>query len=219
MLERQGLHLALILVLVAAVWLLGGRAASIGEFAGLNTSFWLWASLVTAVLHQAFVALAWRAELHHRAISARFGRAAFILYASVFADLAFWRVAALVGLAYANLGVWSLPPALVVALTLVLGVPWAYLIYSITRHFGWRRALGSDHFDQVRPGLVREGLWGLVENPIYTLGPLFLYLPGLWLGAPVALLAAALQHAAIWAHWYCTEAPDMERIYGERADV
>ena len=66
---------------------------------------------------------------------------------------------------------------------------------------------------------MQEGLWGLIENPIYTLGPLVLYLPGLWLGSPLALLAAAFQHAALWAHWYCTEVPDMERIYGGRADV
>jgi protein-S-isoprenylcysteine O-methyltransferase Ste14 len=214
MFERQGLHLGLALALGALVWVIGGRAAEAGTFNGLPTSVWLWASLGTAALHQIYVMLAWRAELHYRALSQRFGRAAFVLYACGFVDFAFWRGVALVALALANRGAWTLPPALVGAVTLVLVIPWGYLVWSIARTFGWRRALGSDHFPGDKRGLVREGLWGMVDNPMYALGPLVLYLPGLWLGAPLALLSAAFQHAYMWVHWYCTERPDMERIYG-----
>ncbi|MHB1318680.1 MAG: hypothetical protein ACYCYF_08700, partial [Anaerolineae bacterium] len=132
MFERQGLHLAAVVVLAAAVWILGGRAGDGGVLAELPASFWLWASVVTAVMHQGYVMLAWRAELHHRAISARFGRNAFVLYATVFADLAFWRVLALILLAFANRGVWSPAPGLVAGIAVVLGAPWLYLIYAIT---------------------------------------------------------------------------------------
>lgn len=215
MFERQGLHLALVALLVLAVAVLAGRVDQGGALFGLPATLWLWFSVGAAIVHQGYVTLAWRAELHHRTITQRFRRNAFILYACGFADLAFWRMLALVLLALANRGVWSLPMGLRLAVSLVLLVPWAWLIVDITRHFGWRRALGSDHFSPVRPALVREGLWGRIENPIYTLGPLVLYLPGLLLNAPLALLSAAFQHAALWVHWYCTELPDMARIYGD----
>lgn len=216
MFERQGLHLAMVALLVLAVALLGGRVSQRGDLFGLPATLWLWFSVGAAIIHQVYVMLAWRAELHHRALSTRFGRNTFVLYACGFADLALWRVAALILLAVANRDAWSLTLALRLSVSLVLLVPWAWLIVDILRHFGWRRALGVDHFHPIRrPALVREGLWGLVENPIYTLGPLVLYLPGLLFNAPLALLSAAFQHAALWAHWYCTELPDMQRIYGD----
>jgi len=33
-------------------------------------------------------------------------------------------------------------------------------------------------------------------------------------GTLAALAAALFQHACIWVHYYCTEKPDMELIYG-----
>ncbi len=215
MFERQGLHLTLIALLVVAVALAAGRSDG-GEFLGLPERLWLWFSIGSAIAHQGYVTLAWRAELHHRALSERFGPRAYILYLCGFADLAGWRIATLVLLALANRGAWALAPGLRVAAAALFAGLLAWLASDITRHLGWRRALGSDHFPGPTRALVREGMWGRIENPIYTLGPLILYLPGLLLNAPLALLSAAFQHAALWVHWYCTERPDMSRLYGGR---
>jgi protein-S-isoprenylcysteine O-methyltransferase Ste14 len=78
--------------------------------------------------------------------------------------------------------------------------------------------MGLDHFDPAlhRAPLVREGIFRYLRNPMYTVGFLILYVPGLLLRSQAALLAAAFQHAYIWVHYYCTELPDMRRIYGDR---
>ena len=47
---------------------------------------------------------------------------------------------------------------------------------------------------------IRGRRWSLLANRI---GYLF-----------VALAVALFQHAYIWVHYYCTEKPDMRRIYG-----
>ena len=44
---------------------------------------------------------------------------------------------------------------------------------------------------------------------------------GLWsiallTGSLAALSLALFQHVTIWAHYYCTEEPDMALIYGKR---
>ena len=40
--------------------------------------------------------------------------------------------------------------------------------------------------------------------------------PGLYASSQAALLAAAFNHAYIWVHYFCTELPDMKRIYGDQ---
>lgn len=55
-----------------------------------------------------------------------------------------------------------------------------------------------DHTDNGMYGVAFLGLWG------------FALLFGSW----NALVVAAFQHACIWVHMYCTEAPDMRRMHG-----
>lgn len=40
---------------------------------------------------------------------------------------------------------------------------------------------------------------------------------GIVLASPAAILVAAFQHVYIWVHYFCTELPDMRRIYGRAA--
>jgi protein-S-isoprenylcysteine O-methyltransferase Ste14 len=214
--ERQGIHLAALGLLLVAVALVRGEATAAGAWGGLSSDAWLWIGVAVAASHQVYIALVWRAELHHRVFSRLAGwRVAFLVFASDFVLLALARVVVLLILAAANRGVWDLPRGLVVALSLLAGVPFVALLVDITRHLTWPRAIGRDHFDPtLERHLVREGLFGLIENPIYSIGPLPLYLPGLWMGSPAALLLAAFQHAYLWVHWVATEQPDLERIYG-----
>ena len=50
---------------------------------------------------------------------------------------------------------------------------------------------------------------------MYTFGLLVVWLPGLLAASKTALLSAAFSHVYIWVHYYCTERPDMRRIYGK----
>ncbi len=44
---------------------------------------------------------------------------------------------------------------------------------------------------------------------------MILYLPGLLLLSKAALAVALFNDIYIWVHYYCTERPDMETIYGK----
>ncbi|MEJ2084685.1 MAG: hypothetical protein P8Y44_03280 [Acidobacteriota bacterium] len=99
MFERQILHLVLLGVLVTGVgWLSRLPAMSSGSYLGVSTSVWLWWSITVPVVHQAWVWLCWRLELHHRWLSRYLGSWAFGLYGLGFVLAAFFRGYTLIGL-------------------------------------------------------------------------------------------------------------------------
>ena len=220
MFERQPLHVALLTLLLALVAWLRTEAMALGTFWGLGADTWLWLSIGAAIAHQVYVWFVWRVELHHGLVSRLVGRQiGFYLFAVDFSLLLLARALTVLGLAQANAGTLAWGPPLTHAIALAILVPWLYLAYSVLRDFGLLRAMGRDHFEPAfrEAPLVREGVFRYLHNPMYTLGLLVLYIPGLLLRSQAALLAAAFQHAYIWVHYYCTELPDMRRIYGEGA--
>jgi hypothetical protein len=91
-----------------------------------------------------------------------------------------------------------------------------YLMYCVGRYFGFERAMGKDHFDpsySEKP-FVREGIFHYSSNAMYRFGFLGLWIPGLLAASEPALVAALFSHLYIWVHFYCTELPDIRRIYG-----
>ncbi|WP_156119582.1 hypothetical protein [Leptolyngbya sp. KIOST-1] len=44
---------------------------------------------------------------------------------------------------------------------------------------------------------------------------LFVLAIALLIGSQAALAVALFQHAYVWVHFYCTEAPDMDLLYGQ----
>jgi hypothetical protein len=50
---------------------------------------------------------------------------------------------------------------------------------------------------------------------MYAFGFLLIWFPGLWYASLAALAAALFSHLYIWVHYYCTERPDMQRIYAD----
>ena len=100
---------------------------------------------------------------------------------------------------------------------LLIALPAVYLFYSVSRYFGYRRALGIDHFDESyrdKP-FVRRGIFRFTRNGMYTFGLAALWIPGLVYASKAGLLSAAFSHLYIWVHYFCTERPDMQRIYGK----
>lgn len=212
----QGLHAAGLGLLLAGTAVAYGTLAPLeGKFLGLSSDIWFWASIAAPILHQVYVWVCWRLELlHSKAISRSVG---FSGYRTGFFILILGRVATLAPLAWANQGSLPLPPAARAFLGALLFLPSAYALYSVVRYFGMSRAAGGDHFDEkyrMMP-LVREGIFRWTSNGMY--GVAFL---GFWglafvLGSAGALLAAAFNHAYIWVHFYATEKPDMEFLYGK----
>ena len=218
--ERQGLHLLLLVALVAVVTILADQVGSwMGQYLGLSTYTWFWLALAAAVAHQGWVWLCWRLELHAGLLSRVLGPAGFTLYGAGFALLAFTRFYMLVALAAANRHTVPVSETALDTLATILLAPIAYLFYSVERYFTIRRALGIDHFDpayRTKP-LERRGIFRFTRNGMYTFGLLAVWLPGLYEASKAALFAALFNHAYIWVHYLCTELPDMRRIYGPAA--
>ena len=79
-----------------------------------------------------------------------------------------------------------------------------------------KRASGADHFDvkyRSMP-LVREGIFRFTDNAMYTYAFLLFWALAIGFASTGALVVAAFSHLYIWVHYYCTEKPDMESIYG-----
>ena len=221
MFERQIQHclwLVLILAAVVAGYSLSPDALR-GQWAGLSTTAWLIVAIAIPVVHQVYVLLVWRAELHHRLLTKWFERTrGFLVYAVGFALLFGARLLALIALALSNQGTLGWPPGLACTLAAILGIPWVYAVYSVLRYFGLPRAFGMDHFDPAYRSMpfVRQGVFRWTSNGMYGPGFLVVWLPGLIGLSEAALLAGLFNHAYIWVHYYTTELPDIRRIYGSR---
>ncbi|MEE8107179.1 MAG: PEMT/PEM2 methyltransferase family protein [Planctomycetota bacterium] len=216
-LEHQIAH-ALGLAVLVAVVAAGLRVDGVsdGSLLGIQTSTWVWLGVANAVVHQVFVWLCWRLELHGQSLTRRFGKAAFPAYQVVFAILILARPVLAVIVALSNSGSLGLPPTLAYALATICVVPGVYLVYSIKRYFGFKRAFGIDHFDPAYRSapLIRKGIFRFSSNSMYVYGFLILWAPAFAFNSSAALLLAAFSHVYIWVHYACTERPDMRRIYG-----
>lgn len=198
-------------------WLGRGDEIRQGSYLGISTSTWFWWSIALPVIHQVWVMVCWRVELHHQWLSRTFGGGGFRLYAIGFALWSAGRFLTLVPLAVANRGTVDVDERFLNALAVVIAVPTIYLFYSVARYFGFRRALGIDHFDPSyrHKRFVRRGIFRFTRNGMYTFGFGAVWLPGLLWASQAALSSALFSHLYIWVHYFCTELPDMRRIYGE----
>ena len=80
MFEKQGWHFFfLALLLVGVVFIAQGDVLS-GQLWGISTQAWLWIAVAVPVIHQIFVWLFWRLELHHGLIAKWFGESGFPIY-------------------------------------------------------------------------------------------------------------------------------------------
>jgi hypothetical protein len=216
--ERQHIHVLALAVLSVGLF----AAANLGiveegSLWGIGSREWFWLAASIPIAHQLWVWLCWRIELHQSGLSRTLGRYGFRVYAAGFALLGVARVAVVFLLAFANRE--SLPyqgPALQVLAILALA-PAIYLFYSVARYFGFRRALGIDHFDTSYRSIpfVRQGIFRYSSNAMYVFGFMLLWVPGLWYGSAAALVIALFNHLYIWVHYQATELPDIRRIYGD----
>lgn len=214
--KGQALHLISLMLLLAGVIALADGSVLTGQFLGISTVSWLIVAIAVPIAHQVYVWFVWRAELHHAWISHWFGKKSFYYYAVGFSILLISRLLSIVALAFANRNTLPLDPTLSTGLALAISLPALYLLWSVYRYFGFQRAFGIDHFDpryRAEP-LVKEGIFRFSDNGMYVFGFLVLWIPGLLWLSQAALLAALFNHLYIWVHYYATERPDIDFIYG-----
>lgn len=217
--KHQFWHLISLLALLWAVKVLIEADPSLLEGAlwGFGTSYWLILALASPILHQLYVLFCWRFELHQRSISRAFGEAGFRLFKIGFTLLILSRPLTIILLAIANAFTLPMNPWLSYGLSALLLLPGSYLMYSVKKYFGFDRAFGIDHFYPAKyrdVPMVKQGIFKYSSNAMYVFGFFLLWVPGLLAQSKAALLVAAFNHLYIWVHYYFTEQPDMEIIYG-----
>ena len=217
-LEGQWLHLALLAPSVAGLAVAGtAEGMRAGTYEGIAAPAWYWIAITLPIVHQVYVWFCWRTQLHGGLLTKVLGQRAFPAYAIAFAIIGISRVAVVFPVAISNRDTLGADTAVLRILAVSALVPWLYLVYSVGRYFGFRRATGQDHFDEAyraKP-FVRKGIFRFTRNGMYTCGFLIFWIPGLWYSSNAALLVAAFNHAYIWVHYFATERPDMRQIYGD----
>ena len=215
--EKQLWHYLLLPVLLVGLVVVSSTEGFLaGDFLGVGTRAWFLLAVAVPIVHQFYVWFCWRTQLHYSLITKLFGRAGFVIYSIIFLIFLISRLTLLIFLAISNKNSLDANPMLLYGLSIVFWLLGLYVFYSIQKYFTLRRAMGVDHFDPSYrgAGLVRKGVFKYTPNAMYTVGLLFLWIPGLLFSSKAALAVACFSHIYVWIHYYCTEKPDMKRIYG-----
>jgi len=216
--EKQWLHASLLAVFLVGLGLIGRiDAIRIWQLWEVGTAAWFWIAVAAPIIHQVFVWICWRSQLHTSLLTRMFGSRGFGVYAAGFAILGIARVVAVFILAISNRDTLHVDLRVLRVAAVIVAIPAVYLFYSVKRYFGFKRAFGIDHFDKSYRSLqfVRKGIFRFTRNGMYVFGFFLLWVPGLWFASAAALIVALFNHLYIWVHFYSTELPDMKRIYGE----
>jgi hypothetical protein len=208
-------HLLFLIFMVPAVLALGKPPAGNQLLFGLDGMAWFRLGVAVPVAHQVVVWLGFRGQLCFRIFTRLFGRLDIAAWGLVFLPLLVLRVISLVGSGLTDRGSLGLNRAVAVPAGLALLGLAFYTLWSVFRYFGLARALGADHFraEYCNLPFEKRGAFRLSNNAMYTFAFLGLWGAALLLDSRNALALAAFQHAYIWVHWYCVEAPDMDFLY------
>ena len=207
----QAQHLLFLLTLVPGTICLVTPSLEGQLFLGVTDYRWVQLSIALAILHQVMVWFVFRAQLCFALLSRLFGDADLTIWGFIFLPLLVARPLLLMAIGISDCG--SLPIAQPIAWAIggVLLLPAFYTIWSVKKYFGFKRAIGGDHFREVyrQMPLVSSGAFKYNTNAMYTLGFLMLWAIAFLWRSTAALDVVLFQHAYIWVHMYCTEAPDL----------
>ncbi len=203
--QYQQWHLisAIVLVAVVRMFFESLPGMSEGGLWRISTRSWFWLAVGVPVVHQVYVWLIWRLELHRRTFTSRYGvHKAFRAYAIGFSVLFAGRLISIGLLSASNRGSLAVDPRLSFLIAALITPLVLYLFYSVKKYFGAGRAFGIDHFDRnYSEPFVKGGIFRYTSNGMYIFGLMTLYLPGLLLLSPAALLVALFNHVYIWVHY------------------
>jgi hypothetical protein len=216
--EGQGKHLlALLVLMLPLMWFACQPGSLEGYWLDQSTSRWYWIAVAIPPVHQFGTMLLWRFELYGKKLSGALGDQAFKLFLAFFVPGLAGRPLSMIALAVADRNTVSAPAWVLDVIALIMLPIVIYLLYSVLRYFGLKRAAGADHFYEEYRSLpmVDKGIYWFMPNAMYMVGFFLVWMPGLIWASRAALLVAAFQHTLIWAHYHFTEKPDMQHIYGE----
>ena len=186
-----------------------------GSLWRLSTLSWFWLCILSAVLHQFYVLIVWRLQLHHHLFTRIFKQSAYPIYVIIFYILGLLRFFTLICLSIANANTLYLPTSLNIILLIIITLPIIYTAYSVTRYFSFYRLPGIDHFDPSysKVPFIKRGIFKYLSNPIYTFMSLTAFYPALIAYSSAALILALITYLYIWTHYLTTERPDFKYIY------
>ena len=188
-----------------------------GKKFGMDTKNWMLIAILVPVIHQKYVLVCWRLELHHKSLTKTFASSAFNLFKLGFGLLFVLRLLTIIVLAIANQNSLHVHSIFVYILSGVFAFLSLYTLYSVRKYFSIDRAMGIDHFEPDKYKaipFVKKGMFKYSSNSMYVFGLLILWIPGLLLLSKAALIVAIFNHTYIWVHYYFVELPDIKVIYG-----
>ncbi len=193
------------------------KEISQGSLFNVSTTTWLWVAVLSPIVHQVYVLIVWRYELYANTFTKKFGfKKAFTMYAVGFTILFLLRLLSIIFLAYSNSNTLHIDANCTYILALIITPFVLYLLYSVKMYFTIERTYGIDHFDkEYNVPYVKKGIFKYTDNGMYIFGLAILYIPGLLLLSEAAIVLAFFNHIYIWVHYFGTERPDMEYIYGQ----
>jgi len=197
------LTLAILLIITWVIW----------EKIGQPFPFLFWLTVSVPIAHQIFVWLTWRIELKFQKVSNSIGLKT---YFSIFFALLIGRLITFLFLAWADQRSLGLGVTSRIIISIVFLLPALYTVYSVKNYFGFARAAGADHFDSKYRDipLVKKGMFKYSSNSMYVFGFMMFWGIAIATDSKAALLATVFSHAYIWIHYFATEKPDMEYLYG-----
>ncbi len=216
--KGQFLHLVLYILLIGgSIGLVNWGYLGEQSLLGIRGTALFSISLFMAPLHHFYVWFFWRSELCYKNISPLFGGNGFRIYSLGFGFIAIARVLSVLLVGIVDYKTMPLNPVVFWPIVAVLSLPMLYTLYSVRKYFGYNRTVGGDHFFQKyrEMPLVRKGIFRYSSNAMYKFGILVLPLVGLVCESESSFLLGMYHYLAGWAHYHCTEKPDMQLIYGK----
>ncbi|TCL00019.1 phospholipid methyltransferase [Shimia isoporae] len=216
--EGQPQHLGLALLLTVGAFALLSPADEGPRLLWLTAPQWAKISIILAIVHQVVVAFVFRLQLHRALLSRILGERDLEIWTRIFLPLLVARPVTVILTGWADDTSLNEPrwAEWLVGVAFIGLAGW--VMHSVFKYFTIRRAVGGDHFrdEIVRMPMVSEGAFKFTSNAMYGLAFLGMWGIALVFDSWNALVVAFFQHCYIWVHWYCTEKPDMEWLYGNR---
>jgi len=213
--EGQLQHLGFAILMVAAVNALLIPAPGNPHLLGLSAVGWAKLSMWLAIAHQVIVAAVFRLQLHKNLMTRLFGTRDMKIWAALFMPLLIARPITVILTGWADTVPISPYRSAEIILGLALLAPAIWAMHSTLVHFTLPRALGGDHFrdDYLSMPMVSKGVFKYTNNGMYGVAFLGLWGIAFLFGSRNALVLALFQQSYIWVHFYCTEQPDLKRMF------
>ncbi len=211
--KNQIWHIGGLIVLYYAALQMVDFETDSNVFLGISSKNWFLFSMLTPLLHQAYVWLCWRSELCWKTISQTIG---FKLYAVIFIIIGILRLSS-IGLSFADYGTWFTPGWIAWSVSVLIFIPFVYTIYSVKKYFGFMRATGIDHFDSNYKNVPFEkrGIFQWSSNAMYTFAIPVFFVFAFSSGSKAMFIFATYSVIGVWLHYFCTEKEDFKIIYGD----